>query len=160
MFSKKKPVSDEYLKELGLRKHKEEVAKGVKNPITPNAYFNRRNTIKKYWDYKIALKAIADLEKFEVPKVGGWFKFYMPIAKGASKKKRAEMCFELHTQMPDSDNMIKAFFDSLLSKDALISDYRSTKYWVDGRGFIEVTVGELPIAKGYTKMIHRDDKIK
>lgn len=158
MFAKN--VSDEYLKSFGSRKYLERVAKGSKNPGTPNNYYNRKQTIKRYWDFKLAIKAIADLEKFEMPTENVWTKFFLPMPKSWGKKKRKQLCFTLVEGAGDTDNYYKALTDSLLSEDKKISDFRASKFYYDGaKGFIEITVGELPPANGYTKYV-REDKIK
>jgi len=64
--------------------------------------------------------------------------FHMPCPKSWSKKKRAEMDGQPHQQMPDRDNLMKAFQDALLQSDAHIYDGRVGKYWTDGDGYIEV----------------------
>lgn len=157
LFSKS--VEDEYLKKYGQKKYLERVAKGSKNPGTPNAYYNRKKTIKRYWDYKVSLKTLADLQNFEMPESGSWIRFYLPIPKSWSKKKQKEKCFTLVNSGADLDNILKGFLDSILTEDKAIADVRVSKFYYSGAGFIEVTLGELPVANGYTR-IHRDDKIK
>lgn len=152
-------VTDEYLKQFGKKKYDERVVKGAKHPGNPNSYYNRKQTIKRYWDYKRALKLLSDLEGVELIGSQLWIKLFFPMPASWSKKKRNKMCFELHTSRPDADNCGKAIFDALLKEDSIISDFRVTKFWVDTKGFIEITVGELPPPIGYVKHIHQD-KIK
>lgn len=152
-------VTDEYLIEFGTKVYKQKIEEEVKNPGTPQKYLNRKNVIKRYFDYKRALKAEALRQGFEMPKKDAWVKFYMPMPPSWSQKKKNRMCFELHESKPDVDNLIKALKDSLVAKDSTISDYRSSKFWYSGTGHIEITMGELPPVNGYTKII-REDKIK
>lgn len=152
-------VSDDYLKKFGLKKYNERVAKGSKNPGTPLNYYNRKKRIQRYWDYKRALKALADEQNFVMPQEGSWWKFFIPMPKSWSKKKRNEKCFTLMQEKPDVDNFSKAAFDSLMGEDKAISDFRATKFYYDGSGHLEITIGELPPAKGYSDF-KREDKIK
>ncbi len=51
------------------------------------------------------------------------------------------MHMQLHGQTPDWDNLAKAFFDSLLSRDNAIADVRVTKKWVnEPKGRIEFII--------------------
>lgn len=153
-------VTDDYLKSFGKKKYLERVGKGSKHPGNPNSYFNRKQTIKRYWDFKKAIKLLADLEKFEMPKQGSWIKFYLPMPKSWSIKKRKENLFKVIDGAADTDNYYKALTDSLMVEDKSISDFRATKFWYDSaNGFIEITLGELPPANGYVKIV-RQDKIK
>jgi Holliday junction resolvase RusA-like endonuclease len=158
MFSEK--VSDEYLLSFGKRKFDERVARGSKNPGSPNNYYNRKYYILKYFDYKRALKLEAERNNFVLPEQESWVKFYIPMPPSWSKKKRNQMSFTLKKSKPDTKNYITAMEDALLKEDAKIADYRLSKFWYDGStGFIEITIGELPPANGYSKYV-REDKIK
>ena len=95
--------------------------------------------LEKYNKYKEALKIEAARVGFEMPMSGIWIKFYMPMPKSWSKKKRMRMNFEPKQSMPDLSNLIKAFEDGLLKQDNAIWDYRVSKYWYDGeKGYIEI----------------------
>lgn len=159
------PTPDEELIAYGKRQRLIKLAEQQANPkkiITiPSEmkWYNRKWEIKRYWDYKDALKFEAARQKFEIPTKEFWAKFYIPMPKSWSAKKKERMCFVLHESKPDSDNLIKAMFDALRKKDQVISDYRASKFWIDAPGHIEITVGELPPAIGYTK-ITREEKIK
>lgn len=152
-------VTDQYLLDFGLKKYNERVEKGSKNPGTPNNYYNRKKVIERYWNYKKRLKEISIEEKFVMPFTGAWIKFYIGMPESWNKKKRIEKLFTPHTSNPDIDNLVKAFFDSVLKEDKIISDYRASKVWYDGAGLVEITLGELPRWEGFTKII-REDKIK
>lgn len=152
-------VTEEYLISFGKKKYDERVAKKRKNPGTPNNYLNRKRTIEKYWDYKRKLRELADEQRFIMPPTGCWLRFFISMPKSWTKKKKLEKLFTPHTSHPDVDNCAKAVMDSLMKEDKMIADYRVTKLWYDGTGFIEITWGELPHASGYGKII-REDKIK
>lgn len=158
------PSTDEKLIAYGRKAKKIKTALQKANPkkkITiPSEmkWYNRKWEIKRYWDYKDLLKVEAKRQKFEMPKKECWVKFYIPMPPSWSAKKKARMCFELHEPRPDADNLMKAFKDGLMKSDSAIADYRTSKFWIDGPGHIEITVGELPVATGYTKII-REEKI-
>lgn len=159
LFSPK--VTDKYLKSFGKKKYDERVSAGKKTVGSPNNYLNRKYYVLKYFDYKRKLKEEADkvgLKQFPLQNV--WIKFFIPMPKSWSKKKRDKNDFQLHTSRPDADNYGKAIFDSLLKEDKMISDFRVSKFWYSGScGYIEIEVGGLPEAIGYKKII-REDKIK
>lgn len=144
---------------MARRSTTKELKRGAKNPGTPNSYLNRKYAIKRYFDYKRALREEAQRIGLVLPGKEAWIKFYVPMPKSWSKKKKNQMCFQLCEAKPDTDNFVKALKDSLLKNDAMMADYRSTKYYYDGVGHIEISLGELPPANGYAKYII-DDKIK
>lgn len=153
-------VTDEYLKKFGKKKYDERIAKGSKNPGTPNNYYNRKKYLQKYWDFKKALKAEFEkcgLDKYPTDNV--WFKFYIPMPKSWSQKKKNALCFEKHESRPDNSNCHKSIEDACCSEDKRNWDYRVSKFWYDGPGHIEIIIGALPEAKGYINY-RPDDKIK
>lgn len=154
------PIDDEYLRKFGEKKNKEGVEKGLKCPTHPNHYVNRKRHIQKYWDYKKSLRAVAEIENFVMPHQGAWVKFYIPMPESWSQKKKNLMEFQGNEQTPDVDNFFKAFIDSLMKQDKSITDFRASKFWYSGRGHIEITLGELPEARGYTKHVYKDKIIQ
>jgi len=151
-------ITDEYLVAFGTKKYNEAIASGKETTRRPNDYLNRKNTIKRYFDYKRALKAEAIKQGFVIPEENVWFRFFIKMPESWSKKKKNKMRFEQHKSRPDIDNISKGIFDSLLIQDMALSDYRASKFWADV-GFIEIEVGGLSPAKGYHKY-EREDKIK
>lgn len=111
----------------------EEVSK-VKYP----SLYKRRMQLEKYNNYKKELRLEAERVGFEMPLSNIWIKFYMPMPKSWGKKKRIQMNFEPKKSMPDLSNLIKAFEDGLFKQDNAIWDYRASKMWYDGKGFIEI----------------------
>lgn len=152
-------VTDAYLIAYGKARHEKEVLAKKKKPKAANYYILRKRRMMKWLNYKVALKAVADLEKFVFPEEAGYFKFFIEMPPSWSKKKKNRMEFEMNKQRPDATNFFKACEDSILKEDSGVCDYRVSKFWTSGRGHIEVTIGELPPANGYTK-IYREDKIK
>jgi Holliday junction resolvase RusA-like endonuclease len=53
--------------------------------------------------------------------------FVMPIPKSWSKKKKKAMDGQPHRQVPDLDNLVKAFQDALLENDSDVWCYRNVK---------------------------------
>jgi Holliday junction resolvase RusA-like endonuclease len=107
----------------------------------PNLY-KRKLQIERYNVYKKELRMEADRIGFELPTDGAWIRFYIPMPRKWSKKKKAKMAFEPHKTRPDASNLHKAFEDSLKKQDMTIWDYRVSKFWYDSiKGYIEV---ELP----------------
>lgn len=152
-------VTDAYLIAYGKSRHEKDVKAKKKKPKAANYYVLRKARMLKWLNYKLALKAVADLERFVFPEENGYFKFFVPMTPSWSKKKKNRMEFTMCKQRPDASNFFKAAEDSLLIEDKAISDYRVSKFWTSGKGHIEITVGELPPANGYTKYV-REDKIK
>jgi len=75
------------------------------------------------------------------------FYFYMPIPKSWSRKKKALMRGQFHTQKPDLDNLIKAMKDTLtghaFTDDCYVASYRrARKEWAD-KGLIVVELESL-----------------
>ena len=153
-------VTDKYLIDFGKKKYEQRKLEGKKHLGSPNDYINRKKYILKYFEYKRKLKIEANkvgLHSFPLQNI--WIKFFIPMPKSWSKKKKNQHCFELHSVRPDIDNYSKGLFDSLLKEDNFISDFRASKFWYDGPGHIEIEVGSLPPAIGYKK-IEREEKIK
>ena len=99
--------------------------------------------LEKYNNYKINLLAEAKAKQFTHPQQGASITFFIPIPKTWRKFKREAMAWMLHQSKPDLDNLLKAYFDSLLAEDKYISHYEAKKVWVDFPiGWIEITVKE------------------
>jgi len=154
-------ISDEYLIQLGQKKHDEQVEKEAKNPVAINYFLNKRNRYRRYFDYKRALKAECTKQLYLPRTHDFWIKFYIPMPVSWGKKKRNTLAFEPHIQRPDTTNFVKAFEDALFEEDSIIYDYRASKFWTDlPFGFIEIELGTLPEAKGYTKFSLGTDELK
>jgi Holliday junction resolvase RusA-like endonuclease len=67
-----------------------------------------------------------------------WWKFYLPMPKSLSAKKRAALANTGLQKKPDFDNLVKAVYDAVLEEDSAVWDVRSTKLWSPlDHGFIE-----------------------
>ena len=63
---------------------------------------------------------------------GDSIKFFMPMPKSWSKKKKIEFKGKPHTQKPDLDNLLKALMDAVLKEDSIIHKLGSIeKVWSD-----------------------------
>lgn len=152
--------TDKQLLEIGKNNYAKNLEKNADTKTSPTDYLNRRNAMKKYFDYKDALRIEATKQMFIIPEQGAAFRFFFPMPKSWSDKKRKQMCYTQKKSRPDLDNNVKALFDSLLKDDNRISDYRATKFWIDSKsGYIEIEIGSLQPAIGYKKIIW-EDKIK
>jgi Holliday junction resolvase RusA-like endonuclease len=99
--------------------------------------------LEKYNRYKINLLAEAKAKQFTHPQQGASITFFIPMPKTWRKFKREAMAWMLHQSKPDLDNLLKAYFDSLLAEDKYISHYEAKKVWVDFPiGWIEIAVKE------------------
>lgn len=104
----------------------------------PSVY-KRKMQLEKYNKYKDDLRFEALRVGFEMPLSNIWIKFYMPMPKGWSNKKKTQMNFEPKKSMPDLDNLLKSFKDGLFKQDNAVWDYRVSKYWYNGeKGYIEI----------------------
>lgn len=103
--------------------------------------------LERYNQYKQDLLALSKQKGFTFPYQGAHIKFFVPVPRSWSKKKKAAYHLKLHMGRPDVDNMLKGVFDSLFSEDKYIADVRVTKFWVDFEaGWIDVEVSEPDFA--------------
>ena len=103
----------------------------------------RLQRLEKYNNYKISLLAEAKRNRFTIPASGLCVTFYLPVPKSWSQKKKTLHHGILCQGKYDIDNMIKAFFDSLVAEDKYISNISATKRWVDyPTGWIECSIKE------------------
>lgn len=105
--------------------------------------------LERYNNYKIALGALAKEQHFVLPPQGAWVRFYIPLPRSWSQKKKDRYHGTLHQSTPDVDNLLKAAGDSLFSQDKHIAHIQVSKHWVDfPEGWIEVEISEpeFPIA--------------
>jgi Holliday junction resolvase RusA-like endonuclease len=157
MLSKK--ITDEYLLSFGARKRAKQIAEGKANPIKAGYYYKRKKYLMTYFDYKRQVKELFDKCGLkEYPAENIWWKFFIPMPKSWSQKKRNKHNFEKHLSKPDRGNLEKSVEDSLSVKDQVNWDSRASKFWSE-TGYIEIHIGALPEAKGYSPYV-REEKIK
>lgn len=105
----------------------------------------RLERIEKYNNYKINLLAAAKKKRFTIPPSGLCLTFYFPTPKSWSKKKQTAHHGMLMQSRPDIDNIIKGFFDALVSEDKHIANITATKRWAYyPTGWIEISVLDQP----------------
>lgn len=102
--------------------------------------------LERYNEYKVSLLAEAKRKQFAIPAAGLSVSFFIPVPKSWSKKKKKLHHGYLCQSRPDIDNLIKAFFDSIIREDKHIANITMTKRWVDNEeGWIECTIVDEPI---------------
>ena len=107
-----------------------------------------RDAVAQYFAFKEDLGYKANLQQFRVGKIVEVV-FLIPMPPSWSQKKRDSMRGCSHEMKPDTDNMLKAFFDALTADDSVIWHKAGRKFWWDD-GYVIVTKnsdqsGELPL---------------
>lgn len=113
------------------------------DPNHPDPKKRQRSCVTQYWAFKDALVAqfITKLN-LTVPQVIDGLYFIMPMPKGWSHAKRAEMIDQYHEVRPDLDNLLKAFKDCLCKEDSYVAAYKG-----DGVQKIWGLYGQIIITK-------------
>ncbi len=98
--------------------------------------------IERYNQYKIDLLASCKMKGFTLPAQGLCIRYYIPVPKSWSEKKKKLYHGSLHQSQPDIDNLVKATFDSLVCEDKFVGHIGSiSKQWVNyDTGWIEFEV--------------------
>ena len=100
----------------------------AKPRMTKRDRWKKRPCVERYFAFRDQIHACADkLEGVQI--FGSHFIFVIPMPKSWSKKKKAENFAQAHIVRPDSDNLLKGFFDSWLAEDACVWDARASKFW-------------------------------
>jgi Holliday junction resolvase RusA-like endonuclease len=107
----------------------------------------RLKQIGRYNDYKDELLAEARLKSFDMPAYGADITFVLPMPKTRCrwpKSRRKKLHMQIHQNEPDIDNLLKAYMDGLLKRDAGVSWFPGLKkVWVDNpTGWIDVRIPE------------------
>lgn len=114
---------------------------------------DKKNRLLRYNKYKSDLATMAKKNGVRPLAYGMAVYFFIPIPKKWTDQDRRAMHLQPHHRKPDLDNLYKAFMDSLLHDDEIISVVTIGKYWVDtkvgsgasatyGNGYIEVLYGQ------------------
>lgn len=104
--------------------------------------WKQRPTVMRYRAFADELRAAAAKVDFVVPMSGAVVTFWMPMPKSWSAKMRATMNGKPHQQVPDVDNLAKAFLDALCGNDCSIWNITVEKRWAE-YGRIDVRVPPL-----------------
>lgn len=109
-----------------------------RNKLRP-AGLARLERIEKYNQYKIDLLSLCKAQRFTIPSQGLCIRFFIPVPKSWSEKKKKLYHGTLHQSTPDLDNLVKAIFDSLLVEDKFVGHLGEiSKRWVNyPTGWIE-----------------------
>jgi len=90
--------------------------------------WKKRNRVMQYWAFKDDINIIAREKKYKVaPRLNISFILTMPESWSEKKKKLQDG--KPHTQIPDIDNLEKAFFDCLCDNDSYVWAVNKTKRW-------------------------------
>lgn len=102
-----------------------------------------KKSVVRYWVFCRELRD--KLKGFEL-KGHATIIFYMPMPKSWSKKKKAKLQGQPHTQRPDIDNLIKAILDGLLEEDSGVHTIQAQKLWAKS-GKILISSEEFSLVK-------------
>lgn len=100
--------------------------------IRTKAKLNRRAQVLRYLNYKRSLKLEFLKHGLKINEVLEGVTFVMPMPPSWSKKKRDDHRGKKHQQVPDLDNLVKAFKDAILKRDEYVHTYNDIKkVWGD-----------------------------
>lgn len=97
--------------------------------------WKKRPIVLRYWEYKDDIKSWAKLNNFTLG-CEIICKFYIPMPKSWSIKKKKKFAGSYHQSRPDVDNLLKGLMDALLEEDSHVYSVVSQKLW-DYEGKIE-----------------------
>lgn len=106
--------------------------------MTQRDRWAKRPCVQRYYEFKDTVnKAVRG--NFDVNRLYKPHKvvFYIPMPRSWSKKKKKEMDWTPHRQKPDLDNLLKAFYDSILDDDSGVHHLEAEKIWSE-EGYIDI----------------------
>jgi Holliday junction resolvase RusA-like endonuclease len=87
-------------------------------------------SVQRYRAFRDRVWMLSSPWRDKIPNGGITVTFHIPMPKSWSKRRKALMDGQPHTQRPDLDNLLKALWDSLLpDDDSHIWDCRAVKRW-------------------------------
>ena len=107
----------------------------AKPRMTQADSWKKSPVVLRYWDYKDDIKNWGFQNDFKL-KEEIYVKFYIPMPKSWSIKKKAQMLYTPHQQRPDIDNLLKGLMDAFLDEDSHVHTVYAQKFW-DNEGSIE-----------------------
>lgn len=107
----------------------------AKPRMTKADTWKKRPVVLRYWSYKDDIKHWGKQNKFEL-KEEIYVKFFIPMPKSWSIKKKAKMLYTPHKQRPDVDNLLKGLMDAFLKEDSHVHTVYAQKFW-GSEGFVE-----------------------
>ena len=102
----------------------------AKPRMTRSDKWKVRKATSTYWAFSDLLTLQANLQGFTLSDRIS-LTIDLPMPESWSKKKRAEMNMQPHTQKPDIDNILKSVQDILMKEDSSIWEIHATKRWTD-----------------------------
>lgn len=103
---------------------------------TQSDRWKKRPSVVRYHAFKDQIKAA----NLIVPNSGCRMIFVLPMPQSWSQKKKNQMRGMPHKQTPDTDNLVKAVLDAVLTQDSMIYHVEGLKFWGDsGQIIIEKT---------------------
>ena len=106
--------------------------------IRTSQKMKRRQQVLRYMNYKTSLKLEFLKHGMTIDEVLSGVTFVMPMPASLSKKKRDEYRGKKHQQVPDLDNLIKAYKDAVLKRDEFVHTYNDIKKVWGDQGRIEI----------------------
>ena len=97
-------------------------------PYPPKNYKGKewpRRCVQRYRNFK----DLVAMNHVDLPAIGARVIFVLPMPEGWSKAKKESMNNRYHQRVPDLDNLQKALFDAIYSKDCIIADIHVAKKW-------------------------------
>lgn len=107
-----------------------EITPVPKPRMTQRDKWDKRPSVQKYWAFKEQVQVRIKEAKIDPELYNALdIRFYVPMPKSWSKKKKKAKCFTPHTIRPDVDNFCKSALDSLYKEDSKIYRISAVKYW-------------------------------
>ena len=109
----------------------------AKPRMTQRDKWRSRDVVVRYRCFCDAARLYANQQNF-VLSPGMYYRFWIPVPKSWSKKKKLKMEGTPHRQKPDLDNYIKAVWDALCREDSHIWSIGSAEKRWSKLGFIQI----------------------
>jgi Holliday junction resolvase RusA-like endonuclease len=140
-FDKKKEVVKNDSSSDGIKIYYFDINPCAKPRMTSSDRWKKRKCTDKYWKFKDELKEIAIKYNItSLPTVIKKLEFGIKMPDSWSQKKKDMMLCKYHTQRPDIDNYIKAYFDSLCDEDSHIAEISNVKKVWAINGYILMSI--------------------
>ncbi|WP_155949224.1 RusA family crossover junction endodeoxyribonuclease [Gayadomonas joobiniege] len=93
--------------------------------MTQRDRWAKRPAVLRYFAFKDECR----LHNVQLPLSGSHVVFILPMSTSWSKKKKADMNGQPHTQKPDVDNLFKALADAVYDDDSKLWNFQASKFW-------------------------------
>lgn len=125
------------------------VVPAAKPRMTRSDSWKKRECVVKYWEFKDSIREHLPDPTLPVP---GIARFFVPMPKSWSKKKKAAMLHQPKLTVPDVDNYVKALLDAVYDNDSEVWDFRGVKLW-SNTGYIEIWENDMiKLTPTYSKL--------